>query len=136
MRKKIVLVIVGSLCMVVILSLAFRFIWLRPSEKPSVEEERVIITDLLTTSNVNASQITATEAVITWVTSGSATSQVEYGLDANYGSMSLEDTGLVSYHEVVLRDLIPATSYHCRVISKNRVGEVATSRDYTFETLD
>jgi phosphodiesterase/alkaline phosphatase D-like protein len=84
-------------------------------------------------SNVASNNITTGTATITWDTDEAATSQVEYGLDTNYGS-SKTTTGLSTQHSVVLDSLAPGTTYHYRVISEDAAGNPTTSEDFTFTT--
>jgi phosphodiesterase/alkaline phosphatase D-like protein len=85
-------------------------------------------------SSVDASDITQTGASVSWSTNEPATSQVEYGVTAAYGSATSLDSTLKSSHTVSLSGLSPDTTYHYRVISDDAPGNKATSVDYTFET--
>lgn len=85
-------------------------------------------------SNVQATGIQATNAVITWNTDEVSTSRVQYGLTTSYGSTTLENTLPVTSHSVQILNLTPNTLYHYRVISKDCAGAAATSGDYTFTT--
>ncbi len=84
-------------------------------------------------TNVVASQ-TETTAVITWTTNEVATSQVEYGDTAGYGSASALDMAPVTSHSITLSILEPNTSYHFRVKSTDKAGNQAVSEDDTFIT--
>ncbi|MFH1423817.1 MAG: fibronectin type III domain-containing protein [Candidatus Nealsonbacteria bacterium] len=86
-------------------------------------------------SNTTASSITMNSALITWTTGESATSRVEYGLTASYGSQTVEDTNLVTSHQVSLSGLTPSTLYHYRVSSKDAATNQSISVDKTFTTL-
>jgi len=87
-------------------------------------------------SNVRTSDVGATTAKVLWDTDEPATSQVEYGLDTNYGNLTSEDPALVTSHTVQLADLSPTTTYHYRVISKDGAENQAVSDDYTFTTTE
>jgi hypothetical protein len=87
-------------------------------------------------SNVQASQITHYSAVIGWTTNESATSRVEYGLTASYGSSTALDTNLVTNHSQDLTGLVSDTLYHYRVRSIDQAGNERISSDYTFTTAD
>ncbi len=63
-------------------------------------------------TGVAASGITASGATITWTTDEPASSQVEYGLTASYGSTTTSDTNMVTSHSVTLSGLSPSTTYH------------------------
>ena len=82
------------------------------------------------TSDVSASEITATSATITWTTNEPSTSQVEYWP----GSLSPLDTTMVTSHSVTLTDLTPDTTYHYQTRSVDAAGNLAESDEYTFTT--
>ena len=86
-------------------------------------------------SNVAASNITASAATITWTTDEASDTQVEYGLTTSYGSSSSLNAALVTSHTVSLSSLQANTTYHYRVKSKDAAGNLATSDDFTFTTL-
>ncbi len=75
-----------------------------------------------------------TTAVITWETNEPATSQVEYGLTNQYGSLTPIDIRLVRKHKVLITGLTPGTRYHFRVRSKDAAENEGMSDDYTFTT--
>ncbi len=75
-------------------------------------------------------------AAITWRTDKPATTRVEYGLTAAYGSFSPLFTELYPIHAVNLSQLQPATTYHFRVLSRDEYGIEGVSQDYTFTTLN
>jgi type VI protein secretion system component Hcp len=85
-------------------------------------------------SNVAANNLTETTATINWETNESADSQVEYGLNTNYGSFSTLDGNLVTSHAIALSNLTANTTYHFRVRSKDAAGNLAISNDFTFTT--
>jgi len=85
-------------------------------------------------SSVSASLITSNSATINWATNEVASSQVEYGLNTNYGTLSGFNSSLVTSHSVLLSGLSPSTTYHYRVKSSDTAGNPATSGDYTFIT--
>lgn len=84
-------------------------------------------------SNVAASSITNSAAIISWTTNVAASSQVECGLTTGYGSTTTLDPALVTSRSQALSGLAPNTLYHYRVISTNANG-TSTSGDYTFTT--
>ncbi len=79
--------------------------------------------------------ITETSARVIWTTDEPATSAVDYGLDATYGTQ-VSDTSLVIDHSVILVGLDPGTTYHYKVGSSDAWGNYAESGDDTFTTLD
>jgi len=85
-------------------------------------------------SNVASSNITTTGATITWDTDEASDTQIEYGLDATYGSSTTLNTTMVTAHSQNLTGLSAATTYHYRVLSRDAAGNVATSGDFTFTT--
>ena len=85
-----------------------------------------------TVSIVSVSPITSSTATITWSTNEVADAQVEYGLTADYGSITVLDTNLALTHSVALTSLTPNTLYHYRVRSSDELGNVAVTSDETF----
>lgn len=87
-------------------------------------------------SGVEVSATTDTKATIEWSTDEEATSQVEYGTTADYGSTTTLDEELTTSHSATLTELEADTTYHFRMKSKDASGNEATSdTDQTFETL-
>ncbi|MFC1746040.1 fibronectin type III domain-containing protein [Candidatus Riflebacteria bacterium] len=108
-------------------------------EKDATTEDVVFIfteADQLapTLSNIQATGITETSATITWNTNEPATSRVEYGLSALYGSSTTELTDLTTSHTVILTSLKANSQYHYRVKSKDAAGNEVTSADFIFST--
>ena len=87
-----------------------------------------------TISSVSASAITASGTTTYWTTDEDATSQVEYGTTASYGSSSVLDSSLVAAHAVNLTGLIAGTTYHCRAKSADAAGNEVVSADNSFTT--
>jgi hypothetical protein len=87
-------------------------------------------------SAVAASNVTSSAATIGWSTDELSDSQVEYGVTTSYGSVTALTTGLVTAHAQTLSGLAESTVYHYRVKSKDAAGNLATSADFTFTTLD
>jgi peptidoglycan hydrolase-like protein with peptidoglycan-binding domain len=84
--------------------------------------------------SVSSGSITSTGTTITWTTDKAAASEVEYGTNTSYGSLSNENLTLTTSHSVSLTDLAPGTTYHFRVESTDEVGNETFSEDYTFTT--
>jgi hypothetical protein len=84
-------------------------------------------------SNVQATNITASGATITWTTNAPADSQVRYGLTSSYGSQTPVDPANVTSHSAALSGLSASTLYHYQAVSANAYG-TAQSADYTFTT--
>ena len=74
-------------------------------------------------------------ATITWVTDKPSTSQIEYGINTSYNTITPLDTNLVTYHKVTVSSLTPSTLYHYRIRSKDAYGNEALSGDLKFVTL-
>ena len=73
-------------------------------------------------------------AVISWITSESATSQVEYGITDAYGSSTALDSLLTASHAVTLISLTPATTYYYRVKSQDGLQNASVSAVQSFTT--
>ncbi len=89
----------------------------------------------LSITNVQTSNVTADSATITWTTNVAATSQVQYGTTAAYGSSTTLDSALVTSHSVTVSGLTASTLYHFKVLSD--LGGSSTpveSNDGTFTT--
>ncbi|MDM7998890.1 MAG: carboxypeptidase regulatory-like domain-containing protein [Dehalococcoidia bacterium] len=85
-------------------------------------------------SLVSSDDATGSGITISWVTHEPATSQVEYGLTEQYGSVTPLDTNLVVSHKVDLAGLKPGKTYHYRVISRDASNNESVSPDFTLET--
>jgi len=66
----------------------------------------------LTITSVTSTAITGTSAIITWTTNQASSSQVEYGTNATYGSLSASNPSPVTSHSVSLTGLTPGTTYN------------------------
>jgi Big-like domain-containing protein/PASTA domain-containing protein/lysyl oxidase len=87
----------------------------------------------VTISNVLATDRTTSSTTIKWTTNVAATSQVDYGFDAMYGT-SVVDTALVTTHAIQLNGLSANTTYHYRITSDAGGGNTATAGDFVFTT--
>ena len=85
-------------------------------------------------SSVQATNISSSGATITWSTSTSADSQVEYGTTTSYGSTTTLDSNKVTAHTVTLANLTASTTYHYRVRSTDAFGILTVSGDFSFST--
>ncbi|MCL5411446.1 MAG: fibronectin type III domain-containing protein, partial [Patescibacteria group bacterium] len=77
----------------------------------------------------------STSVTVTWSTDKVSDSYIEYGLLGSYGTVSGKDDSTLS-HSVTITGLIPSTTYHFRVKSKDSDGNTGTSNDSTFTTKD
>jgi glucose/arabinose dehydrogenase/PKD repeat protein len=91
-------------------------------------------TPAFTVTNVQATSVTATSAVIGWATSVPATSQVEYGPTTAYGTLTTLDSALVTSHSQVLSGLVASTTYHYRVRSRDAGNHLVVSGDFVLTT--
>jgi hypothetical protein len=89
---------------------------------------------LLTTYNIEATDITNNSGNITWMTNGLSNSTVEYGPDFYYG-MSESDPEMVLSHRISLEGLNSGQMYHYRVVSFDSAGNQCESPDFNFTTL-
>jgi uncharacterized lipoprotein YddW (UPF0748 family) len=86
-------------------------------------------------SNVQATNIGATSAVVTWNTSTASSGLVNYGLTAGYGSQEIDPNGNTTAHSVSISGLTPETTYHYQCVSTNAYGTDQTT-DLTFATTE
>lgn len=82
---------------------------------------------------VNSSNITETEATITWTTDEPANSQVNYGTTTSYGS-SAGSGSYVTSHSETLTGLTAGTEYFYQVVSTDEAGNTAVDETYSFTT--
>ncbi|HRH31588.1 MAG TPA: fibronectin type III domain-containing protein [Candidatus Paceibacterota bacterium] len=77
-----------------------------------------------------------TSVTITWKTNKLASSRVQYGTTASYGSLTpvTDLSPMVLNHSVTITGLSMATTYHFRVTSVDATGAQAYSNDATFTT--
>ena len=84
-------------------------------------------------SNVAVSNISNTSATISFTTSRDATSQLDYGLDSNYGSTQ-NITTPTSSHSYTITGLTTNTTYHYQLSATDSDNNNATTNDATFTT--
>ncbi len=85
-------------------------------------------------SGVSVGSVGQNSATAVWTTDVTATSQVDYGPTASYGTTTSLVPTLSTSHSVALSGLTAGTLYHYRVKSTNSAGSLATSADSTFTT--
>jgi Leucine-rich repeat (LRR) protein len=86
-------------------------------------------------SDVSATDISETSAVINWTTDEPCSYSVDYGLTSEYGATASSILSeLVTNPSINLSGLSADTTYHYRVNSKDEAGNEAVSGDYTFST--
>lgn len=86
-------------------------------------------------SAIAVASISTSGATITWATSENATTHVDYGTSASYGSTVVPDNSLALTHSVSLTGLSANTTYHYRVVSADAAGNTSTTSDQTFTTV-
>lgn len=86
--------------------------------------------------SVSVPLVYSTSAVIEWETGIESDGYVEYGSDELYGYASYATTELKKRHRMQLFSLLPATTYHFRVVaSRHNLDSTRTwSRDFSFTT--
>ncbi len=85
-------------------------------------------------SNVASQNAATTSITISWNTDEPATTQIEYGLDTNYGTYSPFVSTPTTTHSVLLAGLATSTTYYYRVISRDEAYNTASSGGHTFMT--
>jgi len=89
---------------------------------------------LLGPAVIDAFDLTARTAKLTWSTDEPSRAEVAYGPQLDYsGRASL--TSLATSHEVTLMDLTPGAMHQVRITSTDAQGNAAVSRDYFFVFL-
>lgn len=76
----------------------------------------------------------ANTATVTWATNIPADSQVEYGPTSSYGNSTTLNSTMVTAHSQTVAGLTTQTLYHYRVKSRNSLGALTMSADFTFTT--
>jgi hypothetical protein len=84
-------------------------------------------------SAVTASGVTSNSATITWTTDQPSSSQVEYGPNSGYGTLSTYSAALTVSHSVTITGLAAGITWNYAVISAGS-GGTATSGNFTFST--
>ena len=85
-------------------------------------------------SDVASSNLTTSGATIGFTTNELAFHQVEYGLNALYGTSTALHAMLMTSHSQVLTGLTPGTVYHYRVRATDLAGNSSMSGNFTFTT--
>ncbi|MBI3442229.1 MAG: peptidoglycan-binding protein [Candidatus Sungbacteria bacterium] len=87
---------------------------------------------VFTLYDIGTSSASPKTVVIRWMTDALANSQVEYGLDENYGNRSDLDPTQVFSHAVRIINLKPGLIYFYRVISVDAAGNRIASQRFVF----
>jgi hypothetical protein len=97
-----------------------------------VDKAAPVITDV----RLGGTEATQTTAQICWTTDEPSTSQIEYWPESASSQVTLLSEELSLEHCVLLTDLKTATAYLYRAVSRDELGNMATSDESTFTTLD
>lgn len=100
------------------------------TEGPKIENVKL---DVLPMGEADATG----QVIVSWSTNKPATTQVEYDegvIGGKYALSTVEDNSLNTSHTVIIKDLKPATSYHYRIVSKDKRLNTTLSQDFTFVT--
>ena len=84
-------------------------------------------------TNISITQPTATSTLITWDTDINSDSEVNYGLNKDYG-IARDAFPDKTKHSILVSDLEPAMLYHMRIGSADALGNQALTGDYTVTT--
>lgn len=85
-------------------------------------------------SSIVVTNITQSSATISWNTNENATSVLDYGLTASYGTNKMSAV-FTQNHSFQLSGLQSGMTYHFRVKSQDASANIATSTDQLFATL-
>lgn len=85
-------------------------------------------------SGIGTTNISNNAATVSWTTNEPSDTQIQYGTTTSYGSSTTRNTALTTNHSQQITGLLPSTTYHFRVLSRDNAGNLATSGDGTFAT--
>ncbi|MFC1703070.1 fibronectin type III domain-containing protein [Patescibacteria group bacterium] len=105
--------------------------WILGVEEPAPAED----TAAPVISNVQVSNITETEATITWDTDESSDSKLDLGLDEGVYTSTDTNTAMVTSHTIQVQGLSADTTYHFSARSADADGNEIATVDATFVTL-
>lgn len=80
--------------------------------------------------------LTETSAIVSWRTSNSMSSMIEYGLSSSYNVFTpVQHTNpAVTSHSISLTGLTPCKTYHYKISSNSPTSDTAFTNDLTFNT--
>lgn len=84
-------------------------------------------------SNVNPTNVTSSSATINWTMNEAATSSLDYGTTASYGTC-VAAPGTSTTQSIVLTGLSPSTVYHYRITATDAATNKTVGTDFTFTT--
>jgi len=79
-------------------------------------------------------KIEPTAAEIVWATDEESDSAVEYAAEKEKETSRVRDEDMTMLHHIRLKDLKPSAKYRFRVLSRDRAGNLAVSRELEFIT--
>ncbi len=85
-------------------------------------------------SNVTINPVGASNATISWTTSKSATSDIQYGTTTSYTFSIGKDSTFTSSHSRMISNLSSETLYHFRIVVVDNDGNTVYGKDRTFTT--
>lgn len=83
---------------------------------------------------VDVAKIESTSADIVWATDEESSSAVEYAAEKEKETSRVRDEDMTMLHRIRLKDLKPSTKYSFRVLSRDRAGNLAVSKELEFVT--
>lgn len=87
-------------------------------------------------NTIKVSDVSYTQALVTWKTGNATVSKLEYGTSQSYGqTKTTSSNAFTSDHTVLLDGLIPGTEYHFRINAENDKKSTLRSSDQTFTTI-
>jgi len=92
------------------------------------------VLQILTISNVATSTVTDSQAVIVWSTNHQADSLILYGTSINDYTQNQASVAQTTEHAITINGLTSSTPYYYLVVSKDALGQTATSTEYQFTT--
>lgn len=84
-------------------------------------------------TNVKVASTSDQTASITWTTDVKGDAMIHYGLDENAG-LARDPSFLNTAHSLLISELLPATTYHFRVVSADAEGNKSTTAGFTLTT--
>lgn len=89
-------------------------------------------------TEISSANISQNSVQVTWRTNEITDSVIEYGVDTTYKFLTgnaVDISAKTLFHSVDLKNLLPDTVYHFKIISRDAAGNIFTSEDQIFKTL-
>lgn len=97
------------------------------SRDAKVNNMRFVVDESPQLSSLVVNHVSPGELEIKWQTDRPAESLVLFGATSQLGSGSDHNTGLLTEHNVVLRDLTPGETYHFQALNRDANGHISNS---------